>query len=106
MKRFIFVGVIFASMAVGAFLANNEVFITKTEASYSGKNRMVFEFDERGELIGLDMGRGPMNVKTPTHNLYDNPPPGNLVGTMDLGKVDVYRVNSYTRCYHFRCRIY
>jgi len=68
--------------------------------------KIIFQFDERGELLSVDLGEG--KISEPTHNLYDNPPPGEYVGSIDLGKIYVYRQGNPTlsRCYHYRCRIY
>lgn len=62
------------------------------------------EFDERGQDVSIDLGEGPVK---PTHNLYDNPPPGEYVGSVDLGKMYFYRQadGKVMRCVHLRCWI-
>jgi len=66
---------------------------------------MIFIFDETGELISADLGQGP--ITQPTHDLHKNPPPGEYVGSMDLGKIYVYRQEDATlrRCIHVRCKL-
>jgi hypothetical protein len=68
--------------------------------------KIKVEFDEQGGLLSTDLGQGP--IPEPTHNLYDNPPPGEYVGTMDLGKIYVYRQPDGTirRCFHFGCKLF
>jgi hypothetical protein len=65
--------------------------------------KITIQVNERGELIYVDLGKGPTNE--PTHNLYRNPPPGQYVGSMDLGKIYFYKQpdGSMRRCHHFRC---
>jgi hypothetical protein len=67
--------------------------------------KMTFQFDERGELVSADLGQGP--IPEPTHDLYKNPPPGEYVGSMDLGKIYVYRQpdGRLLRCHHFFCKL-
>jgi hypothetical protein len=68
--------------------------------------RMIFQFDEQGGFISTNLGKGEMTK--PTHNLYNNPPTGEYVGSMELGKIYVYRQpdGALRKCYHFGCRIY
>jgi len=67
---------------------------------------IVFQFDEQAELVSADLGGGP--IPEPTHNLHKNPPPGEYVGSIDLGKIYVYRQPDGTlrRCFHFRCKLF
>ena len=70
-----------------------------------GENITV-QFNERGELIYVDLGGGRMTQ--PTHTLYKNPPPGEYVGSMDLGKIYFYKQpdGTVSRCGHFRCWVF
>lgn len=64
------------------------------------------EFDERGQYVSIDLGEGP--IRKPTHDFYDNPPPGEYVGSVDLGKMYFYRQpdGKIITCYHFPdCRL-
>jgi hypothetical protein len=67
--------------------------------------KFIIEFDERGQHVGTDLGEGPIK---PTHNLYDNPPPGEYVGSIDLGKMYFYRQpdGKVMRCVHVLCWIF
>ena len=68
--------------------------------------KIRLQFNEQGRLDSVDLGGGPLTK--PTHNLYRNPPPGQYVGSMDLGKIYVYKQPDGTlrRCFHFACRLF
>jgi hypothetical protein len=68
--------------------------------------KITVQFNERGTLESVDLGAG--TIAEPTHNLYDNPPPGQYVGSMDLGKIYVYKQldGAFIRCFHFACRLF
>ena len=51
--------------------------------------KIKLQFDERGALESIDLGRGI--TSKPTHDLHTNPPPGEYVGHTDLGKIYYYR---------------
>lgn len=62
-------------------------------------------FNEQGDFCSVDLGRGPQTE--PTHNLYNKLPPGQYVGSMDLGQIYVYKQPDGTlmRCVKIRCHI-
>ena len=70
------------------------------------KGRIILQFNEQGGLDSVDLGGGP--ITKPTHNLYDNPPPGQYVGSMDLGKIYVYKQldGRLMRCVHILCKMF
>ena len=67
---------------------------------------ITVQFDQRGQLLSVDLGGG--KIAEPTHNFYDNPPPGEYVGSFDLGRIYVYRQANPTRriCFHYRCMVF
>lgn len=71
-----------------------------------GKGIITVQFDERGKLISVDLGAGEM--MEPTHNLFDNAPPGDFKGFTDLGKIYTYDLGKgrYARCFHRRCKLF
>jgi hypothetical protein len=66
---------------------------------------ITIQLNEQYEDITVDLGKGP--ITEATHNLYDNPPPGKLKGTVDLGKIYIYELPDGTlmRCRHRWCII-
>ena len=56
---------------------------------------ITIQVDHRGELIYVEMdGR---RLTEPTHNLYDNLPPGSLKGIINVGKVYIYEQSNCTQ---------
>jgi hypothetical protein len=68
--------------------------------------KITLQFNEQGDLVSTDLGGG--TIDKPTNNLHKNPPPGQYLGSMDLGKIYVYKQadGSFIRCFHFRCNLY
>ena len=70
------------------------------------KGIITVKFDERGELISVDLGEG--ELKGPTHSLFDNVPPGVFKGFSDMGKIYTYDLGDgrLARCVHRRCKLF
>lgn len=69
-----------------------------------GKQLITTVVNERGEVVSVDLGLGGEPKSTPNYNLYDKLPPGEYVGSIDLGELRIYRQPDGTlmRCRHFR----
>ena len=67
---------------------------------------ITIQYDERGELVWVDLGRG--KITEPTHNLYEKVPPGVYKGHTDLGRLLTYKQDDGTlmRCQKKNCKIY
>jgi hypothetical protein len=66
----------------------------------------TLKLNEKGDLDSIDLGGG--KITRSTHNLHQKPPAGEYMGSIDLGKVYVYKQPDGTlrRCFHFRCRLF
>ena len=58
---------------------------------------ITLQFNEHGDFVSVDVGSGP--IAEPTHNLYNNLPPGQYVGSIDLGQIYVYKQPDGTLLY-------
>jgi hypothetical protein len=70
------------------------------------KGRITVQFDERGELVYIDLGAG--ELKGPTHSLFDKVPPGVFKGFTDMGKIYTYELKDGTlaRCVKRHCKLF
>jgi hypothetical protein len=70
------------------------------------QGKITVQFNERGELISVDLGEG--ELREPTHSLFDKAPPGILKGFTDLGKLYIYDLGDgrLARCFHRRCKLF
>lgn len=66
---------------------------------------ITLKLDEKGDFDSIDLGGG--KITRSTHNLHRKPPNGEYVGSIDVGKIYIYRQPRGTlrRFYHYRCCI-
>ena len=69
-----------------------------------GEQLITTVVNERGEVVSVDLGLGKGPTATPNFNLYDKLPPGEFVGSIDLGEIRIYKQpdGRLMRCRHFR----
>jgi hypothetical protein len=70
------------------------------------KARITVQFDERGELVSVNMGG--RELTEPTHDLYEKLPPGVFKGFSDMGKIYTYELadGRLGICVHRRCKLF
>lgn len=70
------------------------------------KGRITVQFDEKGELVYVNMGG--RELTEPTHDLYEKMPPGVFKGFSDMGKIYTYELSDGRLgiCVHRRCKLF
>ncbi len=73
------------------------------------KGKITVQFNERGELVYVDLDGRRLTENEYTNDLHNNPPPGIFKGFTDMGKIYTYEQNpsgSLRRCVKRRCKLY
>ena len=69
---------------------------------------ITVQYNYKGELLWVDMGKGGGKQIEPNYDLDQNPPPGTYKGFVNLGRLYFYKQTDGTmmRCKHRRCKIF